>query len=153
MNTDQTSYRLPPQDWRDADAFVFLGFVIHYHESHCACGAVDHWSKPLRIFGHRTLEASRARRFVPFESGWMPNNEPLAIVSLPAESTCVCHHCVGKYATSADDVIHLRVASDERNWLYALMEDQRKTQRAARAAATSGGSTKPCATDADILSM
>lgn len=144
------AYRLPPQDWRDGAHHAFLGFIIHNHTSECACGSISHWSTVMRAFGHRTLTfGSNYRRLVPFESGApFPKDEPVAQFQLPTEYTPICQHCLTR--TVGEEVVTLRLAHDEANWIAALAEDRRREQAALRAKA------KPevdAATSADLMNI
>lgn len=150
------SYRLVPSDWKDADAWQFLGFMMHFHTQQCRCGARHSWTQTLRIFGHRTYIASRGHRYLPFADSTtgMPQNEPLSIVSLPDEPVLICHSCLGGYRKAGEDIIELRSAQDSQNWINALLTDAAREREARRKAQASPSKPAvPAASNDDILNI
>ena len=150
------SYRLPPTDWKDADAWQFLGFVMHFHTQQCQCGARHSWTQTLRLFGHRNYIASRGHRYLPFDSSTgMPQNEPLSLITLPDEHVVICHSCLGGYRAAGSDVIELRTARDQQNWINALLEDaarEREARRKAQSVQTTKSSV-PAASTAELMNL
>lgn len=149
------SHRLPPSDWRDGDAWQFLGFVMHFHTQQCRCGARHSWTQTLRLFGHRTYVASRGKRLVPFPdtTTGMPSNEPLALYSLPDEPVLICHACLGAYRAAGSDVIELRAAEDQNRWLNALLEDAHRERERARKASLPSKAPEPSASADDLMNL
>ena len=152
MTDSHPTHRLPPDDWRDGSSYIFLGFVMHFHTSVCSCGARDSWSETLRVFGHRNYVATNARRYLPYRADTLPRDEPVAVYDMPEKHTPICHRCINAVARPGEEIIHLRLASDERNWFAALMEDQRRAWRES-VSAKRDTPTKPTVTDDVLLNM
>lgn len=109
----------------------------------------------MRIFGHKSLVASNLLRYVPMlrQTSVMPQNEPMALIDRPMVETTICHHCIGRYNAVGAETIQLRADTDKRNWLHALMEEQRKQYRAAAAAQSAKGPPKIVASDKELMSL
>jgi hypothetical protein len=159
-NIDDTTtklhkHRIPPQDWKNPEQWSFLGFVLHMHETHCSCGAIERHSTVSRVFGHRTLTASWGRRLVEVNVPYLPLDEHCAIFETPIATQAVCFRCINSVPRPGFEVVTLRLASDTQNWYHALIEDKIAQRKTAAKAAAGGHTTtaKVVASDSDILSL